>query len=91
MCRGAEAEGDLASGADQNDVRLSAWSVGENVGALRQPICRGVATPVEGRDRLPRQHEDRGLMLQPHDDSPGLDHFVRVGRTNGDETGNGAE
>ena len=85
------AERNLAAGADQDHRRLAAFGISHDIGAPRDAGSRREARAVEGRERLAGQHQTGGLMLQTHDDAPGLDDFVGVGRSQRDETGNAAQ
>ena len=82
---GADAELHLAAAPDQDQLGLSVIGVGEHVGAALEPGCRRVTAPVEGRNRLAREHERDGRVVKPHQDAPRLDRLVRVAGPDRDE------
>ena len=88
---GLDAEVHLAAGGHQDDLRLSTFRVGHNVGAASEARRRCVFRAIEGRHGLPRQDERRWFLPQAHDDFPGLDDFVSVCRTQRDQAGNRAQ
>src|ERR1700756_2949084 len=56
---GIDAELELASGSDQNDLRLSARRVGQNVTTLRYTRSRRVFRAIQSRKSLPCKHPRR--------------------------------
>ena len=89
---GLDAKRDLAAGADQDHSRLA---VRRRRPEHRRPARRRRRTrtrAVERRQRLAASARGRPAgACSLHDDAPGLDDFVGVGRPQHDQAGNGAQ
>ena len=88
-CGVGDREADLASGGNENYLRLSAGRVGEDVCPARHTGGRGVLRAIQRGERLARQYEHGRLMPQLHDVAVGFHHFIGVARTESDEAGDG--
>ena len=82
-----DAERNLAAGGHQQDIGLAIGRIGQDIAALGQPRGRGINCTVEGRDVLACKDEDCRLVMELHDDFPGLDHLVGIGGAEHDEAG----
>ena len=81
----------LAAGGDQDHLGLALGWVGQHVGPARHPGRRGVAFPVQGRQRLAGQHQRHRLVSDRHQHPPGLGHLVGVARAQVDHAGHGPD
>ena len=86
-----DAQNDLAPCPNQNHFRVAVWSVGEHIGAPRDPCGGRVFAAVQRRQRLPRQRQRGRLMSQLHDIAVRLYNFVGVSRSQHDEARDGPE
>ena len=86
LVAGLEREGHLRARRDEDHVGLSV-GVDQDVRALRHPGSRRGGRPVDGRQRLPREHEHGRLVAQLHHVAPGLGDLVRVRRAEHEQSG----
>ena len=76
---GADAELHLAAGRHQDDLRLAALAVGEDVGTAGDAGGGRVLGAVDRRQCLARQHDAGRLVAHRQHRPPGLGHLVGVG------------
>src|SRR5262249_45222728 len=82
---------DLAAAREQQHLQLAVRRIGEHIRTFGQARGRSILRAVVWRQRLPAEDERHRSVPQLHDDAPGLNHFVRVCRAQGDESGDGAQ
>ena len=87
---GAERQGHLGAGGDQDQAGLASGRLGQDVGAALDAAARLLAGPVENRQVLPRQDEARRAVMRERR-PPGLDRLGGVRRPDHPQVGNGAQ
>src|SRR5262245_55665347 len=80
-------DADLAPRSDEDDLWICSGRVREHIGPAPYTRARCILCPVQRWKRLPREHENRGLMTKLHDVAVRLDHFVRIAGAEGDQPG----
>ena len=83
-----DGETNLAARGDDDRRRFPAGRIGEHIGTTRDAGSGRVFAPVQGRQRLARQGQQRRLVAQLHDVAIGFDDFVCIARSQSDQVWN---
>ena len=82
---------DFRAAGDQNELRFAVRGVAQHIAAAAQPIGRGVAVAVEGRQVLPAQCQYHRPVSDLQRDAPGHGGFVGIRGAYHDQIGNRAQ
>jgi hypothetical protein len=72
-------------------VRPAVVGIGENIGAALHTFRRRVFRSVQRRHCLSRQDQRDWFVAEARNDTPSLNRFIGIGRSQGNESGNGAQ
>ena len=78
LLMGCDRQANFAARSDDDHFWVSAGSICEHIGALRDSGSRGILTAIESRQGLTRQRQHCGLVAQLHDETVCLDYFIGI-------------
>src|SRR5438874_4013030 len=88
---GLHSERNLAARRNQDDLRVAAGRISEDIGTAHDPARRRVFAPIQGRQGLTRQRQYSRPMTQLKDVPVCLNHLIGIARPQRGEPGDGPQ